>query len=66
MQKTLIAAGFGLTVVGIGLLLGLVHEASSSPWAFAPGLFLIGFGLGGMLTPSVNLVQSAFPEDKQG
>jgi predicted MFS family arabinose efflux permease len=37
-----------------------------SPWAFAPGLFLIGFGLGGMLTPSVNVVQSSFPEDQQG
>jgi MFS family permease len=66
MQKTLIACGFALTAVGIGLLLGLVNAASSSAWAFAPGLLLIGFGLGGMLTPSVNLVQSAFPEDKQG
>jgi MFS family permease len=27
---------------------------------------LIGLGLGVMLTPSVNLVQSAFPENKQG
>ncbi|MGH2886314.1 MAG: MFS transporter, partial [Solirubrobacteraceae bacterium] len=39
---------------------------SSSPWAFAPGLLLIGLGLGVMLTPSVNLVQGAFPEQKQG
>jgi predicted MFS family arabinose efflux permease len=31
-----------------------------------PGLFLIGFGLGAMLTPSVNVVQSSFPEDQQG
>lgn len=30
-----------------------------------PGLFLIGFGLGGMLTPSVNIVQSSFPENLQ-
>src|SRR6185312_12691718 len=37
-----------------------------SPWAFAPGLLLIGLGLGVMLTPSVNIVQGAFPEDKQG
>ena len=65
-QKTLIAAGFVVTVVGIGLLLGLVKAASSSAWAFAPGLLLIGLGLGVMLTPSVNLVQSAFPEEKQG
>jgi MFS family permease len=66
LQKTLIAAGFVMTAVGIGLLLGLVHAASSSAWAFAPGLLLIGLGLGVMLTPSVNLVQGAFSEDKQG
>jgi MFS family permease len=65
-QKTLIAAGFIVTAVGVGLLLGFVKVASSTAWAFAPGLFLIGFGLGAMLTPSVNLVQSAFPEEKQG
>jgi MFS family permease len=65
-QKTLIAAGFVTTAVGIGLLLALVHAVKSSPWAFAPGLLLIGLGLGVMLTPSVNIVQGAFPEDKQG
>jgi predicted MFS family arabinose efflux permease len=65
-QKTLIAAGFVMTAAGIGLLLGLVKPASSSAWAFAPGLLLIGLGLGVGLTPSVNLVQSAFPEEKQG
>ena len=65
-QKTLIAAGFVGTAVGIGLLLALVHAASSSPWAFAPGLLLVGLGLGVKLTPSVNIVQGAFPEDKQG
>ena len=65
-QKTLISAGFVVTAVGIGLLLGLVNAASSSAWAFAPGLLLIGLGLGVMLTPSVNLVQSAFPEEQQG
>jgi len=65
-QKRLIEAGFVLVAAGVGLLLGLVHAASSSAWAFAPGLLLIGLGLGVMLTPSVNLVQGAFPEDKQG
>jgi MFS family permease len=65
-QKTLIAAGFAGTAAGVGLLLGLVGAVSSNPWAFAPGLLLIGLGLGVMLTPSVNIVQSAFPEDKQG
>jgi hypothetical protein len=37
-----------------------------SVWAFTPGLLLIGLGLGLMLTPSVNVVQSAFPEERQG
>ena len=66
LQKTLISVGFGTTAVGIGLLLALVKAASSSAWAFAPGLLLIGLGVGVMLTPSVNLVQSAFPEKQQG
>jgi predicted MFS family arabinose efflux permease len=39
---------------------------SPSAWAFAPGLLLIGLGLGAMLTPSVNLVQSSFSEEQQG
>jgi len=64
-QRTLIVAGFVVTLVGIGLLLGLV-QATSSAWAFVPGLLLIGLGLGGMLTPSVNVVQSSFPESLQG
>jgi predicted MFS family arabinose efflux permease len=34
--------------------------------AFAPGLLLIGLGLGVMLTPSVNVVQSSFPDRQQG
>jgi MFS family permease len=64
-QSTLIMAGFVISVVGIGLLLALVG-ASSRVIAFAPGLFLIGAGLGVMLTPSVNVVQSSFPEQQQG
>ena len=46
-------------------MIGLV-VAWSSILAFLPGLFLVGFGLGGMLTPSVNVVQSSFPEQQQG
>ena len=34
--------------------------------AFLPGLALVGLGLGAMLTPSVNVVQSSFPEALQG
>ena len=64
-QRTLIVTGFVLTIVGILLLIGLAR-ATSNIAAFVPGLFLIGFGLGGMLTPSVNVVQSSFPEEKQG
>jgi MFS family permease len=64
-QRTLIVAGFIVTLAGIGLLLGFVH-ASSRVVAFAPGLLLIGLGLGAMLTPSVNVVQSSFPEALQG
>jgi MFS family permease len=64
-QRTLIIAGFVGTAAGIGLLLALV-DASSRVVAFAPGLLLIGLGLGVMLTPSVNLVQSSFPAEQQG
>jgi MFS family permease len=64
-QRTLIMAGFVLTAVGIGVLLGLVG-ASSRVVACAPGLFLIGVGIGVMLTPSVNVVQSSFSEGLQG
>lgn len=64
-QRTLIVAGFVLTIAGIGLLL-LMVVGSPSVWAFTPGLLLIGLGLGLMLTPSVNVVQSSFGEDLQG
>jgi MFS family permease len=64
-QRTLILAGFAVSLVGIGVLLALV-SGSPSAWAFAPGLLVIGFGLGAMLTPSVNIVQSSFPEELQG
>src|SRR4051812_924503 len=63
-QRMLIMAGFVVTMAGIGLLLALVG-ASSRVIAFGPGLLLIGLGLGVMLTPSVNLVQSSFSEDLQ-
>jgi MFS family permease len=64
-QRTLIMAGFVITAAGIALLLALVG-ASSRVIAFGPGLLLIGLGLGVMLTPSVNVVQSSFPEQQQG
>ncbi len=64
-QRTLIMAGFVTTIAGVVVLLALVN-GSPSAWAFAPGLLLIGLGVGVMLTPSVNVVQSAFPEEQQG
>ena len=64
-QRALIMSGFGMAIAGIAVLLALV-KGSPSAWAFAPGLLFIGLGLGVMLTPSVNVVQSAFPESLQG
>jgi MFS family permease len=64
-QRTLILAGFIVTIAGIAVLLLLV-TGSPTAWAFAPGLLLIGLGLGVMLTPSVNIVQSSFAEAQQG
>jgi MFS family permease len=64
-QRTLVASGFVGTIAGIGLLLAMVNN-NDSAWAFAPGLLLVGLGLGTMLTPSVNIVQSAFPDPQQG
>jgi MFS family permease len=64
-QRTLIIAGFIGTIAGIGLLLGL-YRASGNVAVFVPGLLLMGLGVGVMLTPSVNVVQSSFPEERQG
>ena len=64
-QRSLMLVGFVTTIVGILVLLALV-KGRPGAWYFAPGLFLIGLGVGLMLTPSVNVVQSAFPEKLQG
>lgn len=64
-QRTLIMAGFLLTTAGIVVFLAMV-ASSPSVWAFTPGLLLMGLGVGVMLTPSINVVQSAFGEDLQG
>jgi MFS family permease len=64
-QRSLILAGFATTVIGVLVLL-LLAKVHPSPWFSVPGLFLIGAGVGLMLTPSVNVVQSAFPEKQQG
>ncbi|MFI6873611.1 MFS transporter [Streptomyces sp. NPDC050400] len=64
-QRTLVMAGFAVTVCGIGLLIALA-DTSQSAWSAVPGLLVIGLGVGLMLTPSVNVVQSSFPEELQG
>jgi MFS family permease len=64
-QRSLIIAGFVLTVLGMGLILALVRE-SSGIIRFIPGLLLVGCGVGVMLTSSVNVVQSSFPDADQG
>jgi MFS family permease len=64
-QRSLIVVGFVVAIAGIIVLVVMV-KGNPSAWAFAPGLFLLGVGVGIMLTPSVNVVQSAFPENLQG
>ncbi len=64
-QRFLIRRGFAMTIIGTVLLLWL-SSATSSILGFIPGLLLIGAGIGVMLTSSVNVVQSAFPEKDQG
>jgi len=64
-QRWLIIAGFLVTAVGMILLLALVR-ADSGVWTWIPGLFLFGAGIGVMLTSSVNVVQSSWPDSDQG
>jgi MFS family permease len=64
LQKRLIIVGFMMTIVGILLVLLMVGETSSL-LNYIPGLFLFGAGAGIMLTSSVNVVQSSFPEEDQ-
>jgi MFS family permease len=64
-QRWLIIAGFLMTAVGMVLLLALVR-AHSGIWTWVPGLLLFGGGVGVMLTSSVNVVQSSFPDSDQG
>jgi MFS family permease len=63
-QRRLVRAGFGGTVAGFALL-ALVRADPGAVWTFVPGLFVVGLGVGVMLTASVNLVQSAWPEQTQ-
>ena len=55
-QRTLIVAGFLVTLCGI-----VLAAASSSPsaWAFAPGLLLIGLGVGCLTLRSISSSQAS-------
>jgi len=64
-QRTLIVAGFVTTILGMILMLFLTN-ATSGTLNFVPGLLFMGLGVGVMLTSSVNVVQSSFPEKDQG
>ncbi|MEV6442749.1 MFS transporter [Amycolatopsis sp. NPDC051716] len=64
-QRRLVRAGFVLAIAGLALVLLLVR-AESGVASAVPGLFLLGAGVGIMLTASVNLVQSRFPDAAQG
>src|SRR5215211_1204877 len=64
-QRRLIRMGFAGTVIGFALL-ALIRVDTTAVWPFIPGLFVMGVGVGIMLTASVNLVQSAWPEEVQG
>lgn len=64
-QRSLIIAGFTTTIAGMIFELLLVRPHSAVV-AWIPGLLLLGAGVGIMLTSSVNVVQSSFPDPDQG
>jgi predicted MFS family arabinose efflux permease len=64
-QKTIIWSGFLVMLVGMVWLLLFARDDSNIA-IFVPGLFAMGTGIGAMLTSSVNVVQSSFPESEQG
>ena len=65
-QRWLIIVGFAITAVGMVLLLPALFRAQGGVLRWIPGLFLFGVGVGTMLTSSVNVVQSSFPDSDQG
>jgi len=64
-QSILVRAGFILTIAGIVLML-VFANATNPILSIIPGLFVMGLGIGIMLTSSVNIVQGSFPEEDQG
>ena len=64
-QRAIIRGGF-VGILGGILYIIFVFNPDSSVWLMAPGLFVIGFSAGSMLTASVNVVQSSVPDRDQG
>ena len=63
-HRFLIRGGFIGALLGTALL--LLAGPTSNFVAMVPGLLLMGIGIGVMLTASANVVQSAFPDERQG
>jgi MFS family permease len=64
-QAFLIRVGFLLNILGVIMLLLFAGNPSIFISTLI-GLFIMGFGVGLMLTASVNVVQTSFPEEDQG
>ncbi|MGD9894276.1 MAG: MFS transporter, partial [Dehalococcoidia bacterium] len=63
--RAILQAGFIVIELG-ALALLLMVDANAGAARFIPGLFLIGSGIGLVMPASVNVVQSAVPDEDQG
>ncbi len=63
-RKWLIAAGLLMMSAGIGITV-LIIDSRSSAWAFLPGTLVMGIGLGLVMAPLLDLVQSSVPSQKE-
>jgi MFS family permease len=63
--RAILQAGFIVIELG-ALALLLFVDANAGATRFIPGLFLLGSGIGLVMPASVNVVQSAVPDEDQG